>query len=105
MLNSIRDIPYCEVFYPSWSEFQDFSGYLDKVSLIAKSGIFKVFNGFLIFLGSSSVRLEGTQGQLRKTGVRNSSSNRTDCHRKRWILRALFATKRIQITFKICKTS
>jgi hypothetical protein len=47
MLEKIEDIPYCDVFYPSQTEFKDFSGYLDKVTKIAKSGIFKVI--YLIY--------------------------------------------------------
>jgi hypothetical protein len=63
---SIEDIPFCETFHPTWSEFQDFSSYLDKVTKIAKAGIFKVKINYL-FLGDSSERLEGSQGQLQRT--------------------------------------
>jgi hypothetical protein len=42
MSESFKDIPYCEVFYPSALEFKDFSGYIGKVTKIAKSGVFKV---------------------------------------------------------------
>jgi hypothetical protein len=41
-MNCIEEIPFCETFNPTWTEFKDFSGYLEKVSKIAKSGIFKV---------------------------------------------------------------
>ncbi len=42
MQTSFEDITHCDIFYPKWNEFQNFSEYLEKVSKIAKSGIFKV---------------------------------------------------------------
>lgn len=42
MQSCIEDIPHCEIFYPTWKEFQNFSQYVEKVSKTAKSGIFKV---------------------------------------------------------------
>lgn len=41
-MNCLEEIPFCDSFNPTWTEFKDFSGYLEKVSKIAKSGIFKV---------------------------------------------------------------
>ncbi len=64
MLNTLEKIPHCDIFRPSTKEFQDFSGYLEKVTKQAKSGIFKVgyFNP-----GDSTKRLEGKERQLQKT--------------------------------------
>jgi hypothetical protein len=42
MQTCFEDIPHCEIFHPSLSEFQNFSEYLEKSANLAKSGIFKV---------------------------------------------------------------
>jgi len=42
MSNSIEDIQYCDVFHPTMEEFENFSEYMEKITKIAKSGIFKV---------------------------------------------------------------
>ncbi len=42
MLSILEKIPFCEVFYPTWAEFQNFYEYVEKITKIAKSGIFKV---------------------------------------------------------------
>jgi hypothetical protein len=50
---SLEDIPFCDTFHPTWSEFQNFSEYLEKVTKQAKSGIFKVklyFQNFRLYL-------------------------------------------------------
>jgi len=39
----MSDIKECPVFYPTMEEFQDFSGYLERVeATIGYAGIFKV---------------------------------------------------------------
>ncbi len=43
MMNSFEDIKFCDTFYPTSTEFSDFNGYMEKVSKISKSGIFKVY--------------------------------------------------------------
>jgi hypothetical protein len=39
---SFSDIPFCEVFYPTKDEFNDFEKYVETVSQKTKSGIVKV---------------------------------------------------------------
>lgn len=41
-MSVLEEIPYCDIFYPSWEEFADFSSYVEKCTKSAKSGIFKV---------------------------------------------------------------
>lgn len=38
----LEDIPFCEVYNPTTSEFQDFQSYVEKISKINKTGIVKV---------------------------------------------------------------
>ena len=49
MSNSIEDIPYCDVFHPTMEEFENFSEYMEKITKLAKSGIFKVISNFRNF--------------------------------------------------------
>jgi hypothetical protein len=42
MSNSIEDIPLCDVFHPTSEEFENFYEYMEKITKLAKSGIFKV---------------------------------------------------------------
>ena len=42
----LEDIPFCEVFQPTAIEFENFYGYVEKLSKINKTGIVKV----LLFL-------------------------------------------------------
>lgn len=58
---SFEEIPYCEVFHPTNQEFSDFAGYLEKITRISKSGIFKVYQSFLINIGYSSKRMESKE--------------------------------------------
>ena len=39
---SFEEINYCETFYPTEQEFQDFKGYVTRCESLAKSGIIKV---------------------------------------------------------------
>jgi len=40
----LEDIPFCEIYYPSSAEFEDFYSYVEKISKINKTGIVKVEN-------------------------------------------------------------
>lgn len=42
----LEDIPLCEIYYPTDSEFKDFYSYVEKLSKINKTGIVKVFSKF-----------------------------------------------------------
>ncbi len=39
---SLTDIPFCDVFYPTKDEFNNFENYIEKIAKLAKSGIVKV---------------------------------------------------------------
>lgn len=39
---SFEDIPYCDTFYPTWDQFNDFETYVEGLSKITKGGIAKV---------------------------------------------------------------
>jgi hypothetical protein len=39
---SFEQIPHCDIFYPTWPEFNNFSEYIEKIQKEAKSGIVKV---------------------------------------------------------------
>jgi hypothetical protein len=39
---SFEEIPHCDIYHPTWEEFSNFQGYLEKVQKIATSGIIKV---------------------------------------------------------------
>lgn len=38
----LEDIEFCEVYYPTIAEFQDFYSYVEKLSKSNKTGIVKV---------------------------------------------------------------
>ena len=39
---SFEQIPHCDIFYPTWTEFMNFSEYIEKIQKEARSGIVKV---------------------------------------------------------------
>jgi hypothetical protein len=39
---SFEDIPHCDIFHPTWQEFNKFEEYIEKIQKVAKSGIVKV---------------------------------------------------------------
>ena len=41
-MSLLKNIPECDVFYPSLEEFKDFQNYMAKVEKEANSGIIKV---------------------------------------------------------------
>ena len=55
---SLDQIPFCDIFHPTFDEFNNFENYIEKITKIAKSGIIKVTYIFLI-TDNPSKRLEG----------------------------------------------
>ena len=39
---SLENIPYCDTYYPTLEEFQNFENYAERCEKIANSGIIKV---------------------------------------------------------------
>lgn len=39
---SLKEIPFCDVFYPTKEEFSNFEKYIEKISNSANSGLVKV---------------------------------------------------------------
>ena len=41
---SLENVPYCDIFYPTYEEFQNFENYVESCEKNAKSAIIKVNN-------------------------------------------------------------
>ena len=50
---SLSEIPFCDIFYPTKEEFNNFENYIEKIAQQAKSGIVKVIKIDLL-LGNST---------------------------------------------------
>ncbi len=46
----LEDIPFCEIYYPTMNEFQNFYNYVEKLSMINKTGIVKVIISKIMIL-------------------------------------------------------
>jgi hypothetical protein len=57
----LSDIPFCDVFYPTKEEFNNFENYIEKIAAHAKSGIVKVK---LFFKKRSFLQKDGKQEQI-----------------------------------------
>ena len=64
----LEDIEFCEVYYPTMAEFQDFYSYVEKLSETNKTGIVKVKILRLILLTKdySSEKLATQERQIQK---------------------------------------